>query len=65
MLRAGEARCAITPMNGVTVGYVSRNGKETVRSRTISQERARALKFAQSICLGIVARDTLVGWESL
>jgi hypothetical protein len=39
MLKAGEARCAITPMNGMTVlGYVSRNGKETVRSRTISQE---------------------------
>jgi hypothetical protein len=53
MLKAGEARCAITPMNGMTVlGYVSRNGKETVRSRTISQERTRALRLAQSICLG-------------
>jgi hypothetical protein len=30
MLKAGEARCAITPMNGMTVlGYLSRNGKET------------------------------------
>jgi hypothetical protein len=39
MLKAGAARCAITPMNGMTVvGYVSRNGKETVSSRTISQE---------------------------
>jgi hypothetical protein len=39
MHKAGEARCAITPMNGMTaLGYVSRNGKETVRSRTISQE---------------------------
>ena len=33
MLKAGEARCAITPMNGMTVlGYVSlerqRNGEE-------------------------------------
>jgi hypothetical protein len=28
MLKAGEARCAITPMNGMTVlGYVSRNGR--------------------------------------
>ena len=27
MLKAGEARCAITPMKGMTVlGYVSRNG---------------------------------------
>jgi hypothetical protein len=31
MLKAGEARCAITPMNGMTVlgyvlGYVLRNG---------------------------------------
>jgi hypothetical protein len=53
MLKAGETRCAITPMNGMTVlGYVSRNGKETVRSRTISQERTRALTRAQSICLG-------------
>ena len=44
MLKAGEARCAITPLNGMTVlDYVSRNGKETVRSRTISQERTRAL----------------------
>ena len=69
MLKAGEARCAITPMNGMTVlGYVSRNGKETVRSRTISQERTRALKRAQSIsqfAWGIVARDDLVEWESL
>ena len=40
MLKAGEARCAITPMNGITVlGYVSHNDKETVRSRTIGQER--------------------------
>jgi hypothetical protein len=54
MLKPGEARCAITPMNGMTVlGYVSRNGKEPVRSRrTISQERTRALTRAQSICLG-------------
>jgi hypothetical protein len=53
MLKAGEARRAIAPMSGVTVlGYVSRNGKETVRSRTISQERTRALTRAQSICLG-------------
>ena len=29
MLKAGEARCAIAPMNGMTVlGYVSRNGKK-------------------------------------
>ena len=69
MLKAGEARGAITPMNGMTVlGYVSRNGKETVRSRTISQERTRALTRAQSIsqfAWGIVARDDLVEWESL
>jgi hypothetical protein len=27
MLKAGEARCAITPMNGMTLlGYVSGNG---------------------------------------
>ena len=53
MLKAGEARCAITPMNGMTVlGSVSRNDKETVRSRTISQERTRTLTRAQSICLG-------------
>lgn len=53
MLKAREARCAITSMNGMTVlGYLSRNGKETVRSRTISQERTRALTRAQSICLG-------------
>ena len=49
MLKAGEARCAITPMNGMTVlGYLSRNGKETVRSRTISQERTRAVAGPQS-----------------
>ena len=31
MLKAGEAKCAITPMNGMTVlGYVSRNGKESM-----------------------------------
>jgi hypothetical protein len=49
MLKAGEARCAITPMNGMTVlGYVSGNSK--VRNRTISQERTRTR--AQSICLG-------------
>ena len=69
MLKAGEARGAITPMNGMTVlGYVSRNGKETVRSRTISQERTRALTRAQSIsqfAWVIVARDDLVEWESL
>ena len=65
MLKAGEARWAITPMNGMTVlGYVSRNGKETVRSRTISQERTRAVTRAQS-ARGIVARDNLVEWESL
>jgi hypothetical protein len=53
MLKAGEARCAITPVNAMAVlGYVSHNGKETVRSRTISQERTRALTRAQSICLG-------------
>jgi hypothetical protein len=53
MLKAGEAGCAIAPMNGTTVlGYVSRNGKETVRSRTISREKTRALTRAQSICLG-------------
>ena len=53
MLQAGEARYAISPMNGMTVlDYVSRNGKETVRSRTISQEKIRALTRAQSICLG-------------
>jgi hypothetical protein len=52
MLKAGEVR-RLTPMNGMTVlGYVSRNGEETVRSRTISQERARAFTRAQSICLG-------------
>ncbi len=29
MLKAGEARCAITPMNGMTVlGYVSRTAKK-------------------------------------
>ena len=29
MLKAGEARCAITHMNGMTVlGYVSHNGKK-------------------------------------
>ena len=67
MLKAGEARCAITPMNGMTVlGYVSRHGKETVRSRTISQERTRALTHALSqFAWGIVARDDLVEWESL
>jgi hypothetical protein len=53
MLKTGEARCAITPVNGMTVlVYVSRNGKETVRSRTISQESTRALTRARSICLG-------------
>jgi hypothetical protein len=53
MLKAAEARCAFAPMSGMTVlGYVSRNGKETVRSRTISQERTRALTRVQSICLG-------------
>ena len=53
MHKAGEARCAITPLNGMTVlVYVSRNGKETVRSRTISQERTPSLTRAQSICLG-------------
>jgi hypothetical protein len=69
MLKAGEARCAITTMNGMAVlGYVSRNGKETVKTRTISQERTRALARAQSIsqfAWGIVARDDLVEWESL
>ena len=69
MLKAGEARCAVAPMNGMTVlGYVSRNGKETVRSLTISQERTRALARAPSIsqfAWGIVARDDLVEWESL
>jgi hypothetical protein len=53
MLKAGEARCANTPMNGITVlGYVLRNSKETVKSRTISRERTLALTRAQSICLG-------------
>ena len=29
MLEAGEATCAITPMNGMAgLGYVSRNGKK-------------------------------------
>ena len=65
MLKAGEARCAITPMNGMTVlGYFSRNGKETVRSRTISQERTQALTRAQS-ARGIVAQDNIVERESL
>jgi hypothetical protein len=47
MLKAGEARCAIIPMNGMTVlGYVSRNGKETVRNRMISQVVTRAQSIA-------------------
>jgi hypothetical protein len=53
MLKAGEARCAIAPMNGMTVlGYDSRNGKDTVRRPTISQERTRALTRVKSICFG-------------
>jgi hypothetical protein len=62
MLTAGETRCAVIPINGMTVlGYVSRNGKETVRSQTISQTLTRA----QSIARGTVARDNLVAWRSL
>jgi hypothetical protein len=53
MLEAGEARCAITPANGMSV---LRDGWETAKEGFVT--------CAQS-ARGIVARDNLVEWESL
>ena len=53
MLKAGEAGCAIAPLerhDRFRLRFTQRF-KETVRSQTISQEKTRALTSAQSICL--------------
>lgn len=60
MLMAGEVRCAIIPMNGMTVlGYVSRNDKETVRSRTNFQFES----IAASASSDSVVRRTLEAFD--
>ena len=61
MLKAGEARCAITPMNGMTVlGYVSRNGKGNGEEPNDKPRKVSMMVCDVTGCCGLSPTNALI-----